>query len=276
MRHFSAVEKGAPHNYKKGSEDPGYRHLRTLMPSVADKTTPSKADFPVEPYARPPKTSAILDYAPLVEIDVSKFDEPGEKQRLAAQLEDAVRNVGFWIVTGHGIKDAEVLRILSIANAFFKRPKEEKTLVKIDLGKDKNFGYREPTRTYGDSGVKETLETYEIHKSIPVFKDTEINPMIKAYWDEIAPFHRKLYDNVLSKLYILLAILLELPEDTFLEMTAYDNPSEDRIRTMLHHARPRHEHDLVQKHGIGAHNDFGFLTLLVILLSYLYCHANIL
>ena len=239
------------------------------MPSVADKTAsaggdsnPSKEDYPVEPYTRPPTTKEALDYAPLVEIDVSKFDEPGERQRLAAQLEDAVRNVGFWIVTGHGIPDEEVLRQLSFANAFFHSPLENKQKVKIDLGKDYNFEYREPNRVYGDTGLRETLETYEIHKGIEAFKDVPINPLLKAHWDEISAFNKKLYDQVLSRLYVLIAIMLELPEDYFLKITAYERSSEDKIRYMSQKPHTREEHAIIQANGIGGHADFGCLTLL--------------
>lgn len=115
--------------------------------------------YEIPPYERPPPTKENLDWAPLVTIDVSHFDEPGEKQRLAAQLEDTICNVGFWIVTGHGIPDEEVKRMLAIGNAFFKLPMEEKVKVPIDLGNDLNWGYREPTRALGDSGWKESVET---------------------------------------------------------------------------------------------------------------------
>ena len=115
--------------------------------------------YDIPPYERPPPTKEDLDWAPLVTIDVSRFDEPGEKQRLAADLEDTIRNVGFWIVTGHGIPDEEVKRMLAIGNAFFKLPMEEKVKVPIDLGNDLNWGYREPTRKLGDSGWKESVET---------------------------------------------------------------------------------------------------------------------
>ena len=129
-----------------------------MVPSIAQVPVDSST-IPVPKYQRPPKTKEELEWAPLVEIDISRFDEPGEKQRLAAQLEDAVRNVGFWIITGHGIKDEEVLRQLAIATAFFHLPMEEKVKVPIDLGKDLNWGYREPVREMGPTGHKESVET---------------------------------------------------------------------------------------------------------------------
>lgn len=128
-----------------------------MAPSIAE--APFDAAWPVPEYSRPPQTKEDLDWAPLVTIDISRFNEPGEKQRLAAQLEDAVRNVGFWIVTGHGLKDEEVIRQLAIASAFFHLPMEEKVKVPIDLGNDLNWGFREPVREMGPTGLKESVET---------------------------------------------------------------------------------------------------------------------
>jgi hypothetical protein len=94
------------------------------------------SQWPVLPYQRPPQTTDMsIKYAPLVEIDLSRFDEPGEKQRLVDQLHHAVRYVGFYIVKGHGITDEEVLEILEIANTYFHSLSlEEKTKNPIDLG----------------------------------------------------------------------------------------------------------------------------------------------
>jgi non-haem dioxygenase in morphine synthesis N-terminal len=129
----------------------------TMAPSIAQLT--STQNFTIPPYQRPEQTKEDLDWAPLVNIDVSRFDEPGEKQRLAAQLEDTIRNVGFWIVTGHGITDEEIRRALTIGNGFFHLPMEEKVKVPIDLGNDLNWGYREPVRMMGPTGYKESVET---------------------------------------------------------------------------------------------------------------------
>jgi isopenicillin N synthase-like dioxygenase len=118
---------------------------------------PSEA-WPVSEYQRPVKMKEDLEWAPLVEIDISRFNEPGEKERLAGKLEDAVRNVGFWIVIGHGIKDEEILRILANETGFFHLPMEEKVKVPIDLGNDLNWGYREPVREMGNTGLKESVE----------------------------------------------------------------------------------------------------------------------
>jgi hypothetical protein len=136
-----------------------------MPPSIAAPITTSEIDYttyPVPEYRRPDQTKDELDYAPLVEIDISRFYEPGEKERLAAQLDDAVRNVGFWIVTGHGIKDEEVVRMLALGNAFFNLPMEEKVKVRNDFANNLNWGYREPVRFMGPTGLKECTESVSL------------------------------------------------------------------------------------------------------------------
>ena len=232
------------------------------MPTAVDINGTYSTQWPVSAYSRPPMTDTNLDWAPLVEIDISRFDEPGEKQRLAAQLEDAVKNVGFWIVKGHGISDEEVLRQLAIANAFFKLPKDEKLKVQIDLAHDHNYGYRNPVRKLGDTGFTESVETYEIHKDIPSMQ-YPLNPFLEAHFQEIAPFQLRVFERVAVPLFKLIAIILELPEDYFVQRDAYDTRSEDWMRWMLNQPRPREFYKATAGLGVGGHTDHSAITLLV-------------
>lgn len=49
------------------------------------------------------------------------------------------------------------------------------------------------------------------------------------FQDEIARFQKKLWELVLKKLLVLLAILLELPEQYFVERHEYDKASDDYL-----------------------------------------------
>ena len=93
---------------------------------------PSKVDIP--PYKAPATTKYALDYAQLAIIDMTNFDRsPEDRAQLAHQLDDAVRDTGFWIVTGHGISDDEIDRHLDIGQAFFNTSLEEKSEYTSDL-----------------------------------------------------------------------------------------------------------------------------------------------
>lgn len=45
-------------------------------------------------YVQVPETSENLDWADLVTLDLSDFDQPGGKQKLAAEFSRAIEDVG--------------------------------------------------------------------------------------------------------------------------------------------------------------------------------------
>ena len=54
------------------------------MPSAVSETAP------LPQWKRPAKTKARLDWADIAVIDISSFDEPGAKEKLAKELQQAV------------------------------------------------------------------------------------------------------------------------------------------------------------------------------------------
>ncbi|KAF8876113.1 gibberellin 2-oxidase [Mucidula mucida] len=195
----------------------------------------------VQPWTIPPPTSASLDWAPLVIIDLSKFDTPGGKEALAADLKDAVKNWGFWTVVNTGISQEQLDRQLAIGNAFFKLPLEEKRKVACDFKEGNYFGYREPTRFIGNSDVKENMEMLNVPKLTPDYENVPLHDIVRQFHDEIAPFHRLVWENVIRRLFVLFAIILELPENYFVDRHHYDAPSEDHLRYMVYHPRSLEE-----------------------------------
>ncbi len=68
----------------------------------------------------------IVDYVKLVNLDLSKFDDPVGRQELASQLYEAATGYGFLTLTNHGISDEVYQRQMQIANAVMTLPPEEK------------------------------------------------------------------------------------------------------------------------------------------------------
>ena len=85
---------------------------------------------------------------------------------------------------------------------------------------------------------------------------------MRQNYDEIASFHRDLFDSVIRKLFVLMAIILELPEDYLVNAHAYDKRSDDHLRYMIYNTRTQEEWDKAQSVTTGGHTDFGSLTLL--------------
>ncbi|KAJ3830472.1 gibberellin 2-oxidase [Lentinula raphanica] len=211
-----------------------------------------------------PVTTEPLDWAPLAIIDLAKFDQPGGKQELANELKDAVKLWGFWTVINTGISQEQLSRQLDIGYTFFKQPLAEKKKVVCNFSEGNYFGYREPYRLIGKSGVKENMEMLNLPKYTSHYESFPRHDLIEAYKDEIQPFHRLVWDNVIRKLFILFAIILELPEEYFVEKHHYDKPSEDHLRYMIYHPRPTEEDAKTGGQWSPGHtvNDTGAMTLL--------------
>ncbi|KAJ5915247.1 hypothetical protein N7454_011142 [Penicillium verhagenii] len=232
-----------------------------MAPVAIEKTLPDE-NVVIKSWTRPVSTEESLDWAPLVEVDLSRFDEPGGKEELAKQLYDAVTRVGFWVVVGHGLEEERIIRQFSIGNAFFKEPLDEKRSFACNFAEGEYFGYRENSRWIGETGVKDNIEMLNIHKPISTWKDVPKHRIVHQNWDEIASFHRDLFENVIKKLFVLLAITLELPEDFLVNAHAYERRSDDHLRYMIYNTRTQDEWDKAQGYTKGGHTDFGSLTLL--------------
>ena len=236
-----------------------------MAPSAVETVTPvpdATKTILVKPWSRPAQTKDDLPWAPLTKIDLSKFDQPGGKQQLAADITDAINRVGFWTVINSGIDDSRVLKQFSIGNTFFKEPLDEKRRFPCNFAEGEYLGYRENSRWIGDTGVKENIEMLNIPKAIPMYDHVPQHNITAENYDEIASFHRELFDKVIRKLFILISIVLELPEDYLLNLHAYDQPSDDHLRYMIYNVRTQDEWDRAQAYSKGGHTDFGSLTLL--------------
>jgi isopenicillin N synthase-like dioxygenase len=100
----------------------------------------------------------------LVTLDLSQFDAPGGKQKLTAQLKDAVHNVGFFYITGFGLSQEEVDRQFAIGQQFFALPTEEKIKYKADLEHGNYNGYRPKGSTETLPGKRDNVEMYNVFK----------------------------------------------------------------------------------------------------------------
>ena len=79
-----------------------------------------------------------MDWADLVTLDLSRFDEQGGKEALAKQLFDAIQKVGFFYIVNFGLSQEQVDRQFAIGKAVFELPTEEKKKYRADL---ENGGY---------------------------------------------------------------------------------------------------------------------------------------
>ncbi|KAF2715734.1 2OG-Fe(II) oxygenase superfamily protein [Pleomassaria siparia CBS 279.74] len=220
--------------------------------------------LPLPKWKRPGKTNEDLDWADIKVIDLSTFDDPGGKHKLAEELRDAVHKTGFFSITGTGFTHEDVERQYDIGQSYLNLPLDVKgdPKYRCDFAQGNYFGYRAAhEKKVMGTDVLDMVESVNIPKFIPAEAHEPFHPYLRQFRSEIEDFSRRSLE-LASKVFTLFSIILELPEDYFSKRHLYEDKSEDHLRYMVY--RPRSEEDdaKVQNTWSRAHTDFGSLTLL--------------
>jgi len=216
---------------------------------------------PLPKYVQEKESSYDLEWADLVTLDLSQFDTPGGKERLAAQLKEAVHKVGFFYIVNYGLSQEEVDRQFAIGKEFFALPTEEKLKYRADLEHGNYNGYRPKGSGEVLPGKRDNVEMLNVFKYLPEL-DRNRPDIIEENREEVERFQRKIAEDIVQKLLTLIAIILELPEDALTNGHRYDDVSECHLRYMIYRHRTPEENAEYQNIYSKGHSDFGSLTLL--------------
>ncbi|KAL2212636.1 Clavaminate synthase-like protein [Sarocladium strictum] len=232
-----------------------------MAASVQTRTAPTQ-HVTLPAYQQVPETKHELEWADLVTLDLSKFDQPGGKQALAKQLFDALQNVGFFYIVNFGLTQEEIDRQFAIGKKVFELSTEEKLKYRADLENGGYNGYKPLGLREIKSGIFDNTEIYNIPKFVPALDRTHPS-IINDNRPEIEHFARHIHSSIVQKLLVLFAIVLELPEDHFSKTHRYDEAISDcHLRYMKYHARDAATNAKLDNVWVKGHTDFGSLTLL--------------
>ncbi|KND89019.1 hypothetical protein TOPH_06291 [Tolypocladium ophioglossoides CBS 100239] len=213
-------------------------------------------------YKQADETRHELEWADLITLDLSKFDQPGGKEALAKQLFEALQTIGFFYVVNFGLSQEEVDRQFAIGKSVFELPTEEKIKYRADLEHGGYNGYKPLGLREIRPGIFDNTEIYNIPKFIPALERPHPE-VINANRREIEHFARHIHHNIVQRLLALFAIVLELPEDYFAARHRYDEALSDcHLRYMKYHARDAATNARLENVWVKGHTDFGSLTLL--------------
>lgn len=202
-----------------------------------------------------------VDWVDLETLDLSLFDKPRGKDTLAKQLFNALDETGFFYVTKFDLSQETVDRQFAIGRELFSRSTEEKLRYRADLENGGYNGYKPLGLREVRPGIQDNTEIYNIPKFIPELERPHPE-IINAHREEIEQFTRNISEKVAGKLLVLLAIILELPEDFFLQKHRYGERSDCHLRYMRYHVRTPEQNAALENVWIKGHTDFGSLTLL--------------
>ncbi|MEU9306913.1 2-oxoglutarate and iron-dependent oxygenase domain-containing protein [Streptomyces sp. NPDC048256] len=207
-------------------------------------------------------------YQQLPIIDLSAADRgPQARALLHAQLHSAAHDVGFFQLVGHGVGERETVELLSAMRAFFALPEAER--LAIDNVNSPHFrGY---TRT-GDErtgGRQDWRDQLDIGAERPARTPGADEP---AYWWLEGPNQwpaglPALRTAALAWIARLSAVAEKLLHELLASIGApvdfYDQAFGERAHPHLKLVRYPGSAGDGAGQGVGAHKDYGFLTLLL-------------
>lgn len=194
-------------------------------------------------------------------IDVAPLLDGSDPQGVAEQIGKVCEEVGFFYIKNHGVPAEQIEGVYDVAKEFFALPFETKQKVNIATTGDVLRGYiptyaenadPENSRDFkeafdlGDDGdeVSRFFGPNPMPEELPEFK-----VVTEAYHDTMLELARKLVSAI--------ALSLDLPADYF--DSIHSKPI--TIQRLLHY--PPQQGEVSQEEiGIGAHTDYGFLTIL--------------
>lgn len=148
-----------------------------------------------------------------------------------------------------------------IAQGIFDLPLDEKMLYEAHIATTGYAGYKATGQRELAPGVYDNTEMYSFNKFIPGYERRQ-PPFVQEHYDEIQQFSRHMH-GIGSKLLVLMALILEIPEEHFSNKHRYEGPSEDNLRLMKYNKwDPEKAKKLGDANLVRGHTDFGSLTML--------------
>ena len=196
-------------------------------------------------------------------IDLAPLHGAGDRQAMARDIHAALANIGFMYVRNHGVDQALVDAAFAQAETFFALPEATKMALHIRDSGPALHGYTELCGEATDPGRSRDLkEIFDLGRMAedgrvrPFFGPTPWPPGRPAFRDTMMGYHHALLD-LAKRLMGAIALSLDLPEDWFAPMM--QEPI--AIQRLLHYP-PQDSVADDSLIGIGAHTDYGCLTLL--------------
>ena len=207
------------------------------------------------------KRIPIIDISPLVNNEKDQV----LIKKMASQMKDACKDVGFFYIKNHHISNTHIKSLLKVVKSFFNLSLEEK--MKIHIDKSNIF------RGYTPLGGELTNGKYDWHECVDFGPNS--NKLRKGnakkligpnQWPEnqnsfkkILNEHSALMNELGKRITEGLSISLGLPKNYF---WPFMNESHNYMRISKYPPILNYQNK-VSGDGIGSHIDYGFLTILL-------------
>jgi isopenicillin N synthase-like dioxygenase len=201
-------------------------------------------------------------------LDLRRLGAQGdERTRFLKELRDAARTYGFFYLTGHGVEDRLIQRVLALSRRFFSLSESEK--LEIEMVNSPHFrGYTRPGYEY-TRGKQDWREQVDIGAESAALALTSNDPAWKrlqgpnqwpAALPELKPVLLEYQANVTAlaiRIIRAFSAALDQPENVFEPI--YSPAPTQLIKIIRYPGRAAGESD----QGVGPHKDSGFLAVLL-------------
>jgi len=222
---------------------------------------PSRTLPHVEPYIPAAPPTEDLEYADLPIIDLSKAATAEGRAELAVIARDAMKTSGFMYAVNHGYTPAQTKRIFDIANTPFDAVKnDEKQMYAGNIKATGSYlGYKLRSYWHIDNGVQDQIEHYNISQDAHRKQHPQA---LRPFLPEIEAFVEHCHVNILHPIVGLLALGLEMPEESMVNIHKYDAQGESWLRFMKYYPRSKDEEEKTKNVWLKGHTDLGSVTIL--------------
>ncbi|TBU25808.1 Clavaminate synthase-like protein [Dichomitus squalens] len=216
---------------------------------------------PVPHYEPAPATQEDLEFADLAIIDISKAKTPEGRQELAPLVRDSMRTYGFLYIVNHGLTQAENDRMSDIADIPLSHVSDEEKANFMGKMREQGVyrGYKPRQFWTIANGVRDQIESYNMHRRI---FNQQHPKALQPFLPELRAFAEHNHYNVLHPILRLLALGLELPEETFVKLHNFDAEGETYLRFMKYFPRTEEDESKTKNVWMKGHTDIGTISLL--------------
>lgn len=209
----------------------------------------------------PNLSSRTLSFDEIPMVDIAPLVDGSNPAKVAREIGHICEHIGFLYVTNHGVPRSLIDDAYGLSRSFFARPFEEKNTLNIRHSGPTLRGY---IPTYGENvdpeksrDFKECFDLGQHEEEISPFfgpnpmpdEPSGFKQVFETYHAEMLALSRKLVSAI--------ALSLDLPADYFARLQRRPIT----VQRLLHY--PSQDGEVRENEiGIGAHTDYGFLTIL--------------
>jgi isopenicillin N synthase-like dioxygenase len=197
---------------------------------------------------------------PTIDLAAALRGDWDARRQAARQIDWACREIGFFLITGHGVDDGLIAALRRVGSAFFDLPADRKLAYEAG-GNDNYAGYvgREAlSYSLGNVSPPDLKESYTVYP--PDRPDEMANPWpieVDDFRNVVTQYFAAV-DGLAAEVMRLFALGLGLPENYFDAMLDH---SLSALRLLFY--PPITQEPEPGQLRAGAHSDFGSLTILL-------------